>query len=400
MAILEKKTAGAYKVISGNYCAAYGAKLARAEVVSVYPITPQTTVVEKLVEFIASGQMEAKFINVESEHSALAALIGAAVVGARTFTATSRQGLALMHEMVHWAGRGRVPIVMAAVSSGLGAPMHTGAEQDDVLSDRDTGWLQFYCESNQEVLDTVIQAFRIAEEVSLPVMVILDAFYLSHTFEPVFIPEIEIVDHYLPKRETRFKFNPDEPMSFFATPFGGGPDPTKYNARLRRQTQEAMEVAKEIVKKADAEFEQLFGRSYGVVESYQIEDAELIVVTTSTIASITRSVIDAFREQGKRIGLLRIRMFRPFPTKEISMALSNAQKVAVIDRNISYGRGGVFATEVMAAMYNEQRRPPIFGFIAGITGLPVTPKLITEAVDYVYTHETPEAEIIWLGVPQ
>lgn len=395
MAVETKR--GKLELLTGNYAAAYAAKLARVEVISAYPITPQTTIVEKLAEFVATGEMKARFLNAESEHSVLAALVGACQTGARTFTASSSQGLAYMHEVVHWAGRGRCPIVMVAVNRALHAPFHIGAEQDDTLSNSNTGWLQFYCEDSQEILDTVLHAYRIAEQVSLPVMVVSESIYLSHVSEPVWIPSIELVDQYLPKRQTRFKLDPDHPYNFGSPPGSIGPA-AEVNASQRRRIQEAMEVSKVIAKKAMEEFERVFGRNYGVIECYQTDDAEVILVTSGTITSTARQVVDALRKEGKRVGLLKIRMFRPFPTEDIVAVLRNARKVAVIDKNVSFGHCGVFAMETKAAMYNEKLKPPIFGFITGLAGIPVTPAMVTEIVDYTYQHDEPESEIIWEGI--
>lgn len=397
MTLAEAKS-GIYEVISGNYCAAYAVKLARVDVIAVYPVTPQTTVMEKISEFVASGEMEARFISVESEHSALAAVAGAGTTGVRTFTSTARQGLVYMHEMIHWVGRGMLPTVMAVVDAGIGAPSIIPAEQDASLSQRDTGWLQFYCETNQEVLDTVLQGYRITEQVSLPVMVCYDGFYVSHTAEPVCIPDIELVDQYIPKRRAEFGIGQGNPSRIFGA--GGGTPGLEFAAKFRRRAYESMKTARQFAKTADKEFGQLFGRSYGTLESYQTEDAEVILVVTSTITSVARPVIDMLREQGKKIGLLRLRMFRPFPTEDILAVLRNAQKVAVIDRDISVGRGGIFATEIKAAMYRERLESPVFGFVTGLCGLPVTPVMITEIVNHTYKYSEPEEDVIWIGVPE
>ncbi|MFC1971290.1 pyruvate ferredoxin oxidoreductase, partial [Chloroflexota bacterium] len=366
--------------------------------VAVYPITPQTSIVERISEFIASGEMESRFIPVESEMSALYATAGAGTTGVRTFVATARQGLLYMHEMIHWMGRGMLPTVMAVVDSGVGAPSVLGAEQDASLSQRDTGWIQIYCETNQEVLDTMLQAYRVAEQVSLPVMICYDGFYLSHTSEPVCIPEIELVDRYLPKKLAKARVGADNLNRFFGA--GPGVAGTIFTAKCRRRAYEAMKIARHVVKTADEEFEQIFGRSHGVIEGYRTEDAEVILVVTSTITSIARPVIDMLREQGKKVGLLKIRMLRPFPTEEIVAALRNARKVAVIDRNISPGRGGIFATEVKAALYGKPNKPAVFGFVTGICGLAVTTELIVDIVNHTYEHSEPESEVIWMGVPE
>jgi pyruvate/2-oxoacid:ferredoxin oxidoreductase alpha subunit len=397
MAIEEAKGQGRYELLSGTYSAACAAMLSRAQVVAAYPITPQSTVVERLSEYIAQGELEAKFIPVESEHSALAVLASASAGGVRTFTATARQGLALMHEVLHWAGRGRCPIVMAVVTASLGSPPDIGMEQDDALVQRDTGWMQFYCQSNQEILDTIIQAYRIAELVSLPVMVCFDGFIMSHTYEPVFVPDREMVDRFLPPRQTRFKIDPDNPLRFFASP--GAVAGAGYLSKLRRRTQDAFEIAKEVVKQVNEEFYGHFGRRYDVIECYRAEDAEVILVAMTSVASIGHDVVDELRKEGKKVGLLRVRMFRPFPKQEIAAVLQNASKVAVIDRNISYGRSGILALELRAAMYSAKKKPPIFGFIGGVAGLSITPGRIREAIEYTFDRQEPDDEAIWLGIP-
>lgn len=398
MAIEEKTERGTYELLSGTYSAAAGAMLSRAQVVAAYPITPQSTVVERLSEYIAKGELEAKFIPVESEHSAMSVLSSASAGGARTFTATARQGLVLMHEVLHWAGRGRCPIVMAVVTASLGPPPDIAMEQDDAPGQRDTGWLQFYCRSNQEILDTIIQAYRVAEMVSLPVMVIFDGFIMSHTYEPVFVPDREVVDGFLPPRKTKFKLDPDHPLRFFASP--GAVAGAPYMSKLRRRVQDAMEVAGEVVKEVHEEFYQHFGRRYDVIECYRTEDAEVILVALTSVASMGHDVVDEMRQEGKKVGLLRVRMFRPFPVKEIAAVLQNAAKVAVIDRNVSYGRSGILALELRAAMYGAAKKPPIFGFVGGLAGLSIRARNIRQAIEYTYDHDEPEGEINWLGIPR
>ncbi len=380
------------KVIMGNHAVSYGAKLARAQVISAYPITPQTQIVEMLSELCAEGLLDAKFIKVESEHSAMAACIGAASVGARAFTATSSHGLALMHEMLHWAAGARLPIVMANVGRAMGAGWSIWTEQTDSLAQRDTGWLQFYCESNQEVLDTVIQSFKIAEQVLLPTMLVLDAFVLSHTQEPVDIPDQELVDSYLPPYHAQYKLDTNDPHAFNALVM------PRHYMELRYKMQRAMEEAVEVARQADEEFREVFGRSYGLVEKYRLEDADVVLVTSATITSTARVVVDELREEGHKIGLLKVRMFRPFPAEDIREALADARKVAIIDRNISFGHGGIFAEEVKSALYNGSHRPPIFGFIIGLGGRDVTPASIRGIAEYTFEHDTPEREIIWRGV--
>ena len=380
------------KVMIGNHAVSYGVKLARAQVIPAYPITPQTQIVEMLSEMCANGELDARFIKVESEHSAMAASIGASSTGARAFTATSSQGLALMHEVLHWASGARLPIVLANVNRAMGPGWSVWTEQTDSLAQRDTGWLQIYCESNQEVLDTVIQAFKIAEQVLLPTMLVLDAFVLSHTSEAVDIPEQADVDAFLPPRQAEYKLDVEDPHSF-----SGLVAPEHY-MELRYKIQRAMEDAIEVARRVDEEFGQAFGRSYGLVEKYRMDDAELVLVTSSTITSTSRTVIDELREQGRRVGLLKVRLFRPFPAEDIREALCNARKVAVIDRNISFGHGGIFAAEIKSALYNDSIHPPVFGFIIGLGGRDVTPASIHKIVKYVESREIPTEEITWMEV--
>lgn len=379
------------KVLMGNHALSYGAVVSRAQVIAAYPITPQTEVVSLLSELCANGVLDAKFIKVESEHSAMAACIGASAVGARTFTATSAQGLALMHEMIHWAVGARLPVVLGNINRAMGPPWTIWTEQNDSLSQRDTGILQFYCESIQEILDTVIQAFRVSEKVYLPSMIVLDAFVLSHTSENCEIPDVKVVDKYLPPYKPKYKMDWREPHAF-----GGLTSPDWYY-ELRYKIELAMEQAKKEIKKADSEFKRLFGRSYGLVEAYRCEDAEIIIVASSTIAGTARLAVDELREKGNKVGLLRIRVFRPFPCEEVREILKTAKKVCVIDRNISFGHSGIFFQEVKSCMYNAHSHPPIFGFIAGLGGRDVTPGVIKEIVEYTQSHELP-GDKIWMGV--
>ncbi len=379
------------KVISGNRAVAYGVLLSRPKVVSYYPITPQTTIGEYLSGFCSEGMLKAKFINVESEHSAMSICIGASSTGVRTFTASASHGVALMHEMLHVAGFSRLPIVMAVVNRAMGIwNIHT--DQNDSLSQRDTGWLQLYCENNQEVLDTIIQAFKISEKAMLPSMVILDGFILSHTSEIVDIPDIESVDKYLPAYSPMYAFNLQDPRMFGACPVS----PEHY-LEFRYKAQQAMEDALVVAKEADEEFGQVFGRSYGFIEEYRTEDADLILVTSGTVASTSRLVIDERREKGEKVGMLKIKLLRPFPNKEIRMALQKAERVAVIDRNRSVGQGGIFAQEIKSALYNSTSKHSLYGFIAGLGGRDITPETIHNVIDYTSTVERPE-EIVWMGV--
>jgi pyruvate/2-oxoacid:ferredoxin oxidoreductase alpha subunit len=382
------------QVLMGNHALSYGAKISRAEVISAYPITPQTEVVELLSRMCASGELKAKFIKVESEHSAMAALIGASATGVRTFTATSSQGLAHMHEMLHWATGARTPIVMGNVNRAFAPPWSIWTEQNDSLSQRDTGWMQLYAQNNQEVLDSVIQAYKVAETFDLPAMVILAAFVLSHTSETVEIPEQEKVDEFLPPYEREFKLDADEPHAF-----GGLADPDNY-FEIRYKIQKAMEEAAVKWEEVGKEFEEIFGRKYGLVETYKVSDAKNLIVSSATIASTARNAVDALRRKGIKVGLLRIRVFRPFPAKQIRTILNSVDKAVVIDRNIGFGASGIFYQEVKAAMYNEKNTPPIFGVITGLGGRDVSSKDIIEIYQSVSREDTPRSDIIWKGLKE
>ncbi|MDO8957555.1 MAG: transketolase C-terminal domain-containing protein [Deltaproteobacteria bacterium] len=380
------------KIMVGNHAVSWGVMLARAEVIPAYPITPQTTIVEELSVLCADGRLKAKFIPVESEHSAMACCVGASAAGVRTFTATSGQGLALMHEMLHWASGARLPIVMANVNRALGSPWNIWGEQTDSLSQRDTGWLQLYCESNQEVLDTTIQAFKIAEEIHLPVMLNLDAFFLSHTAEPVEIPEQKRVDDFLPRYQPEFRLDPKKPYSF------GCLTPPEYFMEFRYKIQQSMLQGKEVSRRVDEEFGQSFGRKYGLIEAYRCDGADLILVTSGAIASTARVVVDALRQKGRKVGMVKVRLFRPFPQEELYAVLRDVEKVAVVDRNVSFGVGGIFAHELNAAFCNEKTRPPIFSYIAGLGGRDVTPQVLNDVVYQTYKRSQPEKHSVWVGM--
>lgn len=380
------------KVIMGNHAVSYGVRLARAEVIAAYPITPQTQIVEMLSEFCSDGSLKAKFIKVESEHSAMAASIGASSVGARTFTATSSHGLLLMHELLHWAAGARLPIVMANVNRAVGPGWNVWTEQTDSLAQRDTGWIQIYCESNQEALDAVLQAFKIAETVRLPVMIVLDAFVLSHTEEPVDVPEQEEVDGYLPPYEPGWRLNPDDPRAFNMLV---GPE---HYMELRLKIEQAMQEAIGVVRGVDDEFASRFGRCYEAVEPYRLEGADAVLLTAGASTGTARVVVDELREHGVPVGLLKLRLFRPFPAARVCELLRGIKKVGVIDRNISFGQGGIFAAELKAALYGQVERPAVFDFIAGLGGRDITPATLRGVVDYLLAHDAPPERAIWWEV--
>jgi len=377
------------KVISANQSVSHAVLAAKAQVIAAYPITPQSSIVEMIANFCSTGQLHAKFINVESEHSAMAACISASVVGARTFTATSSQGLALMHELLHYASGLRLPIVMANVNRALASPFNLKADLSDSLSQRDTGWLQFYCESGQEVFDTIIQAYRISEQVLLPVMVNLEGFILSHTYEIVDIPEQSEIDRFLSPPAPRDCLNVENPCLFGGT--------TDFYINFRYKMHEGMERAKIICQECDVQFQEVFGRSYGLIQSYLCEDAELILVTAGTIAGTCCVAADQYRERGLKVGVLRIRLFRPFPGEQICLALGKTKKVAVIDRDFSPGCGGIFAQEIKSILQGRRGGLPVYEFIAGLGGKDVTDEDIGRVIDQTYQNPEPGG-VTWIGL--
>jgi 2-oxoisovalerate ferredoxin oxidoreductase alpha subunit len=378
------------KVLTGNFAAAYGATAAKVDVIAAYPITPQTTIVEILSEIVADGLLDADFVKVESEHSALAASIGAQAAGARTFTATSAQGLALMHEMIHWAARGRLPIVLANVNRAMAPGWSIWADATDGISQRDTGWMQIYCENNQEVFDTIIMSYKIGEheDVLLPTLVNLDAFFLSHTSQVVDLYEEKTIDDFLPPYKPRIKMDVKDPRSF------GALTSAEHYYEFSYKMQISQERSKEIIRRVGKEFGKTFGREYGMTEAYRCDDAEFILVNYGTIAGTTKDAVDRMRDQGIAVGALKIRYFRPFPREEVIEVLKKARKVGVIDRAISYGHEGPFFSEVKAAMYGNQ--VPIYGFIAGLGGRDVSIMDIESIVEQMQNGEP--SHLIWIGV--
>ena len=380
------------EVIHGSRAVAEGVKLCDVEVIAAYPITPQTHIVEDLAKMIADGELDAEYIKVESEHSAMAACIGSSATGARTFTATSSQGLALMHEVLFIASGMRLPIVMANANRALSAPINIWNDQQDAMSERDCGWPQLYCETNQEVIDTTIQAFRIAEDkdVLLPVMVNLDGFVLTHTIEPVEMPDKEQVKRYLPDFKPQVSLNPDDPMTQ-----GAFADPSCY-MEFRLEQEKAMNRALGVIKKADEEFGKIFGRSYGHTEAYNMKNADIVLVTLGSVAGTIKEVIDSV----DNVGLLRIRTYRPFPKKEILDALKNAKVVAVIEKDVSIGLGeGALYSELKGLLYSSELNPRTLGFIVGLGGRDVTLENIKEIVSIAEKAKKEDVEeVSWIGL--
>jgi pyruvate/2-oxoacid:ferredoxin oxidoreductase alpha subunit len=380
------------KVIMGNHALSFGAQLSRTQVIAAYPITPQTQVVELLSEMCADKTLDAKFIKVESEHSAMAACIGASIAGARTFTATSAQGLALMHELLHWASGGRHPIVMGNINRAMAPGWSIWSDQNDSLSERDTGWMQYYCSCNQEVMDTVIQAFKVSEALLIPSMVILDAFTLSHTYEVVDIPDAALVDKYLPPFRPEIRLTPSDPHAF-----GGLTSPEHY-FELRYKLQKDMEKAPALIEETGREFEKLFGRPMGLLDPYLCGDADLVFVTSGSAGSTARVAVDELRQEGIKAGNLRVKVLRPFPFEMIRDIVGKAKRVAVVDRNISYGHHGIFYQEVKSALYGMDKTPPVFGYITGLGGRDITVEHFKEIAAHALSKDRADEEIVWIGV--
>ena len=355
-------------LLTGNHAVAHAARLARPHVVPVYPITPQTPVLEKLSELAEAGAFTGELITVESEHSAMAACIAASLAGARVFTATASQGIALMHEMLHYAAGARAPVVMVNVNRTLASPWGFWADQTDSLAQRDTGWIQFYCESAQEALDTVLQAYRVAESVLLPAMVVIEAMYISHTLEPVELPDADLVARFLPTYAPACRLDPAEPRGV-----GGTATPAQWRAN-RLAMQAAMDLALLAVAEAGRVYGELTGRSYGAVDAYRMEDATVALVMAGGMAGTAREAVDVLRETGLAVGLVKLRLFRPFPAAELAAALSDVPAVAVVDRNCSVGSGGIFAQEVRAALAAQGAARPVHSYIAGLGGVNVSPE--------------------------
>ncbi len=380
------------KVVSGNEAASLAVKLARVSVISAYPITPQTTIAEKLSEICGSGELDARFVRVESEHSAMSTLIGAASTGVRTFTATSAQGLALMHELLFWASGARLPIVMVNVNRAMAAPWTIWCDQTDSVAQRDTGWLQFYCWSNQEIIDSVICAFKIAEELLVPCMVCYDGFFISHTFEPADIPDQKTIDEFLPPRQAEDKLDTQKPQTF-----SGGTLPN-YFMEFRYKLQQAFEKAPAVIERVYDEFEQACGRSYRSIESYYADDAKVILLASGSAASTVLHTVKNLREEGRKVGLLRIRQLRPFPGNELRSLVGRQQRLGVLDRNLSPGTGGVFAQEVRAARHRDGCGNMVWEFIAGLGGRDITVENITEIFDHLENGTAESSSINWVGV--
>ncbi|MEK7288282.1 MAG: pyruvate ferredoxin oxidoreductase [Elusimicrobiota bacterium] len=382
----------AFKVITANQAAAWGAYLAKSQVVAAYPITPQTSIIETLAGLMQQADWKYKFMTVESEHSVMAAIIAASLTGARAFTATSSQGLLLMHELLHWAAAGRLPIVMVNVNRAIAPGWNIWTDQQDSLSQRDTGWVQIYCADAQEVLDCVIMGYRLAETIQVPVMIVLDAFYLSHTAETVDIPTMKAVSAFLPERWPAFKIQPGDRRSFGEFLRG-----IQYQ-RMRQKLSEAVDSAEIHLDRINEEWRGCFGRSYRAIETYRTEGADIVLVASATPSKTARVAVDSLRAEGWRVGLARVRLFRPFPAEALRQALQGVPKVAVLDRNCSWGSGGIFFQELRSALYPLENllKPKIYSYVYGLGGADITPRVIEEIFRRTSEENDAPAQSRWL----
>jgi len=374
------------KLLDGNRAAAEAAKLCRVQVIAAYPITPQTPLTESLSEFVESGELKAEYIAVESEHSALAVCASASMTGARVFTATSSHGLAYMHEMLHWTAGARLPVVLACVNRAIGAPWNILNDQQDSLSQRDTGWIQLYARNNQEIADSIIQAYKIAEKVFVPVMVCFDGYLLSHTEMPVELPHQEDVDRFLPPYRPHTVLDPAEPKNYnLVTPADPRPNANGILCHgymeLRYLLQEALQNSVSTIAEVGKEFGEVFGRDYGsLVWEDDLEDADIAIVAMGSLAMEAKVAASALRREGYKIGMLGLRVFRPFPKDSVVRALRKSQLAIVFDKSISYGNEGITCSELKSALYGQGANVSVINFIVGLGGRDVKATEIANAV--------------------
>ncbi len=375
------------KVVEGSVAIAEAIKAVRAQVIAAYPITPQTHIVQELSELVANGELNAEFVRVESEHSAASAVLGASAVGARAYTASSSQGIMLMAEVLFNIAGLRFPVVMTTANRALSAPINIWNDQQDSYSVRDAGWIQLYAEDNQEAVDLHIQAYRIAEDlrVQLPVMVCMDGFVLTHSYEPVDIPDVDQVDRFLPPYRPARTLDPTAPRTF-GTYAEEGYTETRY------AIVQAMNRAKGVIEEVATEYEHAFGRySGGLIQGYRLDDAEMVLMATGSIMGLLKSVVDDLRAQGRKVGALKVVSYRPFPTEALAKALAGIKKVAVFEKAISLGGIGILAADLRSALHGYAASPEVSSFIVGLGGKDITPETIHKAVEmaeagYVDSH--------------
>ncbi|HLB05965.1 MAG TPA: pyruvate synthase [Thermodesulfobacteriota bacterium] len=385
------------QMLTGNASAAWGVRLAEVDYIPAFPITPQTEIIESLARWICDGEMDARFVTVDSEHSMITAAGAASATGVRVFTATSSQGLLYSFEMLYTVAGWRVPLVMVNVSRGVSAPITLEADHNDILAARDSGFLQIHCETCQEVLDSVLMAYRLAEDerILLPIFVNMDGFQLSFTREPVEIPEIDDVRSFLPPYQPKHAlFKASQPMAQGIAVLGG-PVYSYFKYQMHLANRKGLDVYKEISK----EFEGVFGRKYDAVEGYMTDDAEYLLIMTNSFSTLGKAAVKRARERGIKAGLLRLRLIRPLPDDDIKNALKGRKAVSVIDQNISVGKGGILYSEIAGVLYNEKDRSLLLSFIGGLGGKNISPGEFEFIFDnMIKTSETgtvPETQLLY-----
>lgn len=381
--------------VSGDEAVALAVRQAKPHVIAAYPITPQTIVVERLADFVEDGSLDSQYLYVESEHSAMSACLGASAIGARAFTATSSQGLLYMVECLPYASGSRFPIVMMNANRSIAAPWSIYNDQRDSLSQLESGWIQLYAENAQEAYDMVLQAYKLAEDpdVMLPVMVNLDGFVLTHTYELLQTIDQEKVDAYIPYQKFANRMDLDQPM---ATSITAGP---LFNMEFRYQQHEALRNAGKKFAEVDAEYGKLFGRSYGgMVEAYRCEDADAVIVTLGSVAGTVRCVVDSYRAEGKKVGLIKIRCMCPFPAKEIALAANSAKAVGVLEKNINFGFEGTVFSEVNSALKQQGVNVPAQNYVGGLGGRSISKEDIEKIYDELLSGKQAEDQVSFVNL--
>jgi len=408
---MEKQAKQETMAFNGDEAVAFAVKQCDVDVVAAYPITPQTIIVEKFSEYVANGEVQTEFVCTESEHSAMTACLAASVTGARTFTASASAGLALMHEMLFVTSGSRAPVVMAIANRALSAPLNIHGDHSDSMSERDSGWIHIYVENAQEAYDSIIQAFKIAEDisVSLPIIVGLDGFTISHTLERVDVLPEEAVKQYIGERQlptvlthegkmVPFKLDPDNPMTM-------GPNALQnYYFEFKRQQEEGMKNALKKIQEVNSEYGKISGRSYGngLIDAYQLEDAEVAIVCIGSTAGTLKVIVDQLRQEGVKAGVLRLRTFRPLPVEELRNALKNVKAIAVMDKSMSFGGfGGPVFNEIRHVLYDVKDHPPIVNYIFGLGGRDTSPRdlrRIFEDLAQISTTGQVETQVHYYGL--
>jgi pyruvate ferredoxin oxidoreductase alpha subunit len=383
------------KVVEGSYAVAHAALCCAPDVVSAYPITPQTHIVEHLSQMVADGELKAEFLTVDSEFSALSVLVGASAAGARCYSSTTSQGLALMYEVLYNVAGMRLPIIMTVANRALSAPLNIWNDQQDSVGARDAGWIQLYAENVQEAVDTTVQAYKIAEnnDIRTPVMVCMDGYILTHVYEPVELLDKEKVAEFLPPYHPNDILDPENPKTF-----GAFADPSTYT-EFRYLQYEAQRKALPKIEAVAKEFAEVFDRNFGgLLDSYRADDAEVIFVTMGSVIGTIKDAIDQMRSEGKKVGLVKVRSYRPFPAKALTKELESADAIAVIEKDLCVGNEAALLTDIKAALYTGKLHVPIIGFTAGLGGRDITINDIRKATEIAFARESIESEFEFLAL--